>query len=111
MDAAIRVRLGQSLRRLKELAPMAIALTPLLVLQAAAPVAISTCSDAAPAWAAWPSDQAALQALSQRLNDAVDAFGLRECHAWQPLVKGPEVCCTQRPQCCLLGVLTRRWCT
>jgi hypothetical protein len=32
-----------------------------------------------------------LHAAVQRLNEAVDAFGIRDCHNWTPLVKGPEV--------------------
>lgn len=77
----LRARLGNSICRLKALAPLALALLP-------------ACSVVPPLPAApvdTAVDSAAPRSVSARMDAAVRAWGLEGCDAWAPLIDGKQV--------------------
>ena len=85
------LRLGHCLRKLKELAPIAIALFPLLSIPMALPLASDSPCEAE-AINLGPDSLETMKLRSQEMDNVIDLWGLRNCHEWQPLINGGEVC-------------------
>lgn len=93
--AALRVELGNCLCRLKDRAVMALCLAPVFQ---HVPALLADGVAASQAAASVDADEAALRSAAQTLMRAVDVWGLRDCHKWQPLLDGKQVCsCIMSP--------------
>jgi len=80
--------MGGCLRRLREHAPLAIALFPLLFLPKAVPLACDSDGGAVPAGT---GSETELRQSSADVHAAIDRWGLRGCYNWKPLINGAEV--------------------
>ena len=82
----LRAQAGRCLARLKDLAPLAGALFPLL--EAVPAIGLNTAATNADAATA---DAAAAHSAAARLQHVVQLWGLRDCGSWPPLIDGKQV--------------------
>jgi hypothetical protein len=83
-----RERLGNCLRRLKALAPLAIALLP--IYNVTPPLADGGEQGQVDTGTQGNGDAAAMRGVARRMGHVVDVWGLRECHAWPALIDGNQ---------------------
>lgn len=85
----LRARLGNCLRNLKELVPAAIALFPLLDMDAAVPLGgdMGGCEGIERG----SFDESQAEGMSAAVDSAVHVWGLRDCHTWKPLLNGEQI--------------------
>jgi hypothetical protein len=88
---ALRIALGGTLSRLKQLAPLALALFPVLHLPCAVPLCCSTAVEDDEPVATSEMDANAMSNMSDKLHSLVQQWKLEGCHEWPPLLDGKQV--------------------